>query len=909
MKTKGYFQGIRARFIRWTVVVTACISVVAAGLFYLTLRLVLQNIGSDFAEQYTLREKGRIMAPLEREVSLSQTLVRMPALAAWAGDEQNPQRKTAALDILETFRREFHDRISFFAIHRSGSYYFCDGSTGSRWDQPAYTLSPANPKDAWFYATLKDVDRMHLNVDRHAVRGQVMVFVNTVVYSGTNRVAISGTALKMDAFITRLLDTRNKAVTPILVDPSGAIQAHANAALIDQNTLSKREQDRSTIFRLMPDAGQREELVRAFAALKKAPETTATLHLDIEHQQRLVTVAYLPQIDWYLVSLIDLSQAVGFAEFAPLALVALLSLGVLVLALSVLINRTILTPLGHLAGTAKSVAAGDYSVRAARFREDEIGALARTFNAMLDTIESNTRELRRHSEELEQRVRERTSALEKEVGERQKAELAAQQASQAKSEFLANMSHEIRTPMNAILGFSEILSAKVQDSRHREYVQAIHSSGKSLLNLINDVLDLSKVEAGKMRLELSPTDPRTVLQEIAAVFSRKVEEQGLTYTTEVAENFPRAVVLDEARLRQVLLNLVGNAIKFTAHGFVRVVARVAEVAADGGLQIVFEVHDSGMGIPSGQLEQIFGAFEQQEGQSHAKYGGTGLGLAISKRLVELMGGLISVESTVGRGSVFRITLHQVEEAALAELHPHEPSDSLATIVFEPATILVAEDVALNRELIKGFLEQYKFDIVEARDGREAVERARTCQPALILMDIKMPVMDGIQASRLLKDAPETSAIPIVAVTASTMKLEEDKLRLICEGFMRKPITRADLIRVLARFLKHTTAEPVVADRVLPEASCCEATAHDRIDADGLRQRLENELMPMWAEVKNTTIVNQVVDFAEQTIAIAAMHQDRELAAWADKLRHEAVLFDMAAMEDTLAQFPQFLARK
>lgn len=899
MKFDGYFQGIRGRFIRWTVVLTIAICLVAIALFYLNLRFVVREIGSDFAVQYTLREKGRILAPLEREVALCETLAGMPALADWVKDEANPLLKTAALREMESFRTQFREKSCFFVIRNSGHYYFRDDSTGKKGDAPAYTLRQEEPKDGWFFSTLKEVDRFHLNVDKSVVRGQTMVFINTVVHSGGERVAVAGTALKLDSFIKQLIHSQNKAVTPILVDPSGAIQAHSNPNLIDQNTLSKKAEDRSTIFRLMPNASEREELRKTFRSLKNAPDSTATFSLVIENQRRLVSVAYLPAIDWYLVSLIDLSKTIQMVEFAPLVFVILCALGVLVVAISLLVNRTVLTPLDRLTGSARSIAGGDYSVRAVALHNDEIGELTHTFNSMLDTIERNTNE-------LEQRVRERTCELEAEVKERLKAEKAAQQANHAKSEFLANMSHEIRTPMNAILGFSEILLTKVQDSRLREYIHAIYSSGKSLLRLINDVLDLSKVEAGKLRLEYAAIDPGRVLKELEMVFLQKVEEKGLTYSTRIAADFPEAVVLDEARLRQVLLNLLGNAIKFTERGFVRVVAKAERPASGQALRLIFEVHDSGMGIAADQVSAIFGAFEQQIGQSHAKYGGTGLGLAISKRLVELMGGQITVESELGKGSVFRVTLHDVEEAAFAEVREGESiAVTKEEIVFEPAVVLVAEDISLNRELIKGFLEGFAFEILEATNGREAVEIAKTRRPDLILMDIKMPELDGIQASSLLKESEETRSLPIVAVTASTMKSEEDKIGTICDGFLRKPITRVDLLDVLMRFLKHSTASRLEPKKEEPFFD----TLKDIYNPEGLQQRLETELVPMWNEAKATLIINQVLEFAEKTIAIATMHKDVALGNWGDKLRDAAILFDMNGVEQTLTQFPSFLARK
>ena len=902
----GYFQGIRARFVRWTVLLTLFISALTAALFYLSLRLVVREIGSNFAVQYTLREKGRILAPMQREVALCKALARMPAIADWVRDESNPALKTAALRELESFRNEFREQSCFLAIVHSGNYYFRDDTTGAKGNEPAYTLSPHKPKDSWFYSTLHEVKDFHLNVDRGEVHGRVMVWINTVIQNGAEPVAVAGTGLNLDSFIQRLVNSENKAVSPILLDPSGAIQAHANPALIDQNTLAKKAADRSTIFRLMPDEADREQLRKTMASLKAAPDSSAAFSCVIEGSRRLVSVAYLPEINWYLVTLIDLSKAVRMAEFAPFALVMFFALGLLVVAIATLINQTILKPLDGLAVTAHSIAAGDYSVRAKAVRADEIGELTGTFNFMLDKIEGNTRDLEQHSERLEERVRERTSELEAEVRERQKAELAAQRANQAKSEFLANMSHEIRTPMNAILGFSEILAGKVQDTRHREYVQAIHSSGKSLLRLINDILDLSKVEAGKLLLEFAAIDPRTVLHELETVFSRKVEEKGLTFTTEIAADFPNAVLLDEARLRQVLLNLVGNAIKFTERGFVRVLARVEVGTAGEGLRLVFEVHDSGVGIRPEERETIFGAFEQQTGQSHARYGGTGLGLAISKRLVDLMGGEITVESEVGKGSIFRVTLQNVEEAAMAEVLPHEFTDEHATVVFEPVTILVAEDVALNRDLIKGYLEGFHLEIMEAFNGRQAVDLARTHRPALILMDIKMPELDGIQASQILKADPCTRSIPIVAVTASTMKSEEEKIGAIADGFLRKPITRAELLNVLVRFLKHSTQANAQPDGKGTVEVFCATTPPEIHDPEGLRLRIEAELVPIWEGLKSAVIVNQVIEFAEKTIAIAAVHKDTRLAAWGDRLRNEAMLFDMGGVEQTLPHFSDFL---
>jgi signal transduction histidine kinase/ActR/RegA family two-component response regulator len=909
MKIKHCLQGIRARFVRWIVCLTIGISLLSLVLFWFSLRSVLRNIGSNFAIQYTLREKERILAPLEREVILCRTLSKMPAVADWVMDENNPTLQASAQRELETFRKEFQEGSYFLAVRKSGNYY--SGSESRKADRliPAYTLSATNSRDAWFYSTFANIDTFHINIDTSAVSGKVMVWINTIIHHGTNRVAVAGTGLNLNSFIEQLINTHNKAVAPILVDPSGAIQAHSNPDLIDKNTLSKQLSERSTIYRLMPNESDRAELQADLARLKTSPDSVSIHSFVIENQNRLVSVAYLPGIDWYLISLIDLSQAIRPAQFAPMILVAFIAMIALVAAITFLINQSILAPLQTLAQTARQVEAGDYSVRSTAANRDEIGELSRTLNSMLDTIENKTRELKRYSEELEQRVEERTAELKVEIQERKKAEIAAQQANHAKSEFLANMSHEIRTPMNAILGFSELLSNKLQDPSHLEYIRAVHSSGKSLLRLINDILDLSKVEAGKLRLEYAAVDVQEALKEMEMVFSRRVEEKGLTYSTQINADFPKAVVLDEARLRQVLLNLVGNAIKFTENGFIKVAARSEPVSAENGLTLVFEVIDSGIGISPENLQSIFKAFEQQLGQSHAKYGGTGLGLAISRRLVELMGGRLEVQSEVGKGTTFRIILPNVEEAAFAKAHGDRNAVSPTEIVFDPAVILVAEDIRLNRELIRGYLEGFHFNIIEAVNGQEAVDLALSGKPDLILMDIKMPEMNGIQASRLLKENPATQAIPIVAVTASTMQSEEEKIGALCNGFLRKPITQADLVSVLRQFLKCSVVIQTEKPSPSIEEPFCDSDTIGVYDPEGLQRKLETEIAPLWEEVKGSIVINSVLEFAEKIIALADTHKDVRLAKWADKLRNDAMLFDMTSMEETLSQFPIFLEHK
>jgi len=380
-------------------------------------------------------------------------------------------------------------------------------------------------------------------------------------------------------------------------------------------------------------------------------------------------------------------------------------------------------------------------------------------------------------------------------------------ANQAKSEFLANMSHEIRTPMNAVLGFTEILKSKERDQEKFSYLERIHSSGKTLMTLINDILDLSKIESGKMELQYSITSIVFILKEMNTIFERKVLDKGVDFQVETEASVPEALLIDETRLRQILINLIGNAIKFTDTGFIRLLATAIETDQVIGsrIDLTISIEDTGIGIPPDQQEKIFGAFEQMEGQKMSQFGGTGLGLSITKGLVELMGGVISITSEQGRGSCFKFTLPGVEVSS-GKVKKEEWKLNFDSISFEPATILITDDIDYNRELFISFFKNWKFKIITANNGKETIEKARQFHPDLILLDMKMPVMDGYEASEILSKDSELKSIPVVAVTASALKKDKDIISEKCDGYLRKPVSKSDLIHEVMKFLPHHVSE-------------------------------------------------------------------------------------------------------
>lgn len=399
-----------------------------------------------------------------------------------------------------------------------------------------------------------------------------------------------------------------------------------------------------------------------------------------------------------------------------------------------------------------------------------------------------------------------TSGLEAATQEAEAQRRKADAASAAKSDFLAVVSHEIRTPMNAVISAANLLRRTRLDAEQREHVMMLIDAGDVLVGLLNDVLDLSKIEAGKMQFEVAPMDLRGRLNTLQRLWQPRAEAGGLSLILQVDEPAPTSIATDALRFQQILFNLISNAVKFTAEGEVRV-----SVAWDAHASVLtMEVADTGCGIPADRLANIFDCFEQADAGTTRRYGGTGLGLAISRRLAQLMGGDLSVESTVGEGSCF--TVHLPVEAVAPAVPEEDKARRVADAnALRGRHILAADDHAVNRRILSLLLEPHGCELTLVENGVEAVAACESQVFDAILMDMQMPLMDGLEASRRIRSSGANQSTPLIALTANAMDVHRAAWTSVgAEAFLTKPI------------------DPVVLARALAEA--CEARRRDLLAA-------------------------------------------------------------------------------
>ena len=743
-----------------------------------------QSVSSNYAQLYTDNTVGIINTYLSREIALIVKTANSEAVTEWFLDEENPEKRQAAHTEMQECIAVLSNGNLYFGIEKTRSEFTIDRTTTLENIAPFAILDEAVSADQWYFNCINSGLPYVLNVDIDKQLGRKLVWLNCNVTHEGEIIGVLCTGLLFDHVVEDIFgDYDENVMRGVVVNEYGLIQLDSGMAETADLLLFEND---VVVWDQFADP--------AFSASMQSFLTALDGYYDNDTQPLVVklketsydyaAIAPIVETNWSVVTFYSSSTLFNPDRVIPLfALILVLFISYTII-ISIYNRRLILNPFNHLIQSVSNLSeSGSFDLYGLD-RHDEFGVLSNTILEMKQRLDSYNAQLITAKDQ-------------------------AERGSQAKSEFLANMSHEMRTPMNTIIGMSQLAKDTTDVTKVHYCVNKIESASTHLLGVINDVLDMSKIESGKFELLNVACNLRNLIAKSTGIAGFRMEEKNQCFTLSIQPQVPECILIDDQRLTQIITNLMSNAIKFTPDGGnIELKAELVE-RVDDICTVCISVTDSGIGISSEQQKKLFRSFEQADNGISRRFGGTGLGLAISKRIVEMMGGKISVHSELGEGASFVFTFVAQSIPDLNAAPDSAVLDSRADIdihaVFDSVRILLAEDVDVNREILMALLEDSGAVFTCAQTGLQAAEifEANPDGFDIILMDIQMPEMDGYSATRRIRanDNPRGQSIPIIAMTANVFREDVDKcINAGMNAHIGKPIVIREVVRVMKRYL-------------------------------------------------------------------------------------------------------------